>query len=564
MYLGLLPKRIDRVKRKTMKILSTMLLSLFLMGGAPDISAKDSSPNILLIMADDMGFTDIGSFGAEFDTKNLDSLAAQGMRFTDFHTSVSCSPTRSMLLTGTDNHIAGLGNMGELLTPNQKDKPGYEGHLNDSVVTLAEVLRQGGYNTYMAGKWHLGHEPDQVPYARGFDRSFTMLDGGASHWDDMTGLQIEIKNGSADYYLDDKKLDKLPGNFYSSRSYADFLINAIRQGRDGGKPFFAYFAPTSAHDPVHVPEPWLSKYRGQYDEGYEVLKAKRIASAKQLGVVNEAAVSPDMNFKTRAWDSLNADEQALEARTMEAYAGMIDAMDYHIGRIFSFLKDIGEYDNTIIIFTSDNGANPLTAAQYPGNQDSEWMASFDNSLDNIGHKGSFVGIGLGWAQASDGPLDYFKLTTGEGGIRTPLIIAGPGVLKGTINSSFSYVTDITPTLLEYAGIKHPDSYQGRPVEPMRGKSLVPMASGKSNAVYGEGEYVGAEMAGDKWIRKGDFKAVFVKSTGLGFGPGEWQVYNVSMDPGETQDLAESMPELLGELTSAWDEYASDVGVVPPN
>ena len=383
-------------------------------------------PNILLIMADDMGYTDIGSFGSEIETPNIDALAKNGIRFSNFHTSVSCSPTRSMLMSGTDNHIAGLGNMSELMTPEQKGKPGYEGHLNDRVVSLAEILYDGGYHTYMSGKWHLGDEPEYLPHARGFERSFSMLQGGASHWNDMIGLQAATQP-IAKYSMNGEEIHELPDDFYSSRSYADFLIDAIRENRGDRKPFLAYFAPTAAHDPIHVPEPWLSKYEGQYDDGYEVLKSKRITGAKQLGLVPPNAPAPELHPKTKPWNSLSKEEKALESKTMEAYAGMIENMDYHIGRVINFLKDIGEYDNTIIIFTSDNGPNPWYSEEYPGNAGSKWMKQFDNSLENIGRINSFVGIGIGWACASAGPLDYFKLTVGEGGIRTPLIIAGPGV-----------------------------------------------------------------------------------------------------------------------------------------
>jgi arylsulfatase len=316
-----------------------------------------TTPNILLIMADDLGYTDLSGFGGEIQTPHVDTLGREGVRFSNFHTSVSCSPTRSMLMTGTDNHIAGLGNMNELLTPEQRGKPGYEGHLNDRVVTLAEVLRDGGYHTYMAGKWHLGHEPEQIPHARGFERSFSMLDGGSSHWSDMTGLQATVQP-VAKYVMDDKELIELPSDFYSSRSYADFLIEAIRENLGDGKPFLAYFAPTAAHDPIHVPEPWLSKYRGQYDDGYEALKTRRITGAKRVGLIPESAPAPGRHPKTKPWDSLSSELKDWESRAMEAYAGMVENMDYHIGRVINFLKDIGEYDNTIIIFTSDNGPNP--------------------------------------------------------------------------------------------------------------------------------------------------------------------------------------------------------------
>ena len=241
----------------------------------------EDRPNILLVMADDMGWTDLGSFGSEIDTPNLDALAQQGVKITDFHVSVSCSPTRSMLMSGNDNHIAGLGNMGELLTENQKGKPGYEGYLNDRIVTIAEVLRGGGYHTYMAGKWHLGHKKGNLPFDRGFERSFSMLIGGASHWADMLG--IVPSDDPAKYSQDGQFLESLPPDHYSSRSFADFLMNAIREDRGDGKTFLAYLSFQAVHDPVQVPEPWLSKYHGKYDDGYEVLKTRRWEAAKKIG-----------------------------------------------------------------------------------------------------------------------------------------------------------------------------------------------------------------------------------------------------------------------------------------
>ena len=508
-------------------------------------------------MADDMGYTDIRSFGGEIETPNIDALAENGIRFSNFHTSVSCSPTRSMLMSGTDNHIAGLGNMNELMTPEQKGKPGYEGHLNERVLTLAEVLRDGGYHTYMSGKWHLGDEPEFFPHARGFERSFSMLQGGASHWSDMIGLQAATQP-IAKYSMNGKELSELPEDFYSSRSYADFLINAIRENRGDGKPFLAYFAPTAAHDPIHVPEPWLSKYRGKYDDGYNILKKRRIAGAKQLGLILENSPSPDLHPKTRPWKSLSSEEKAIESRTMEAYAGMIDNMDYHIGRIINFLKDIGEYENTIIIFTSDNGPNPWYSEEYPSNAGSEWMKQFDNSLENIGRVNSFAGIGLGWACASAGPLDYFKLTVGEGGIRTPLIVTGPGIKGKRKVNSFAYVTDIMPTILDLTNLEHPEKYLGRNVEPMRGKSLENVLSGSQENTYAGDAFIGGEMINGKWMRKGNYKAVLVAKQ---FGPGTWKLYDVVNDPGETRDLSEEMPDLLQELKDEWEKYAQDVGVI---
>jgi arylsulfatase len=243
---------------------------------------------------------------------------------------------------------------------------------------------------------------------------------------------------------------------------------------------------------------------------------------------------------------------------MEAYAGMVENMDYHIGRVISYLKDIGEYDNTIIIFTSDNGPNPWDSEEYPGNAGTEWMNSFDNSLENIGRPGSFVGYGIGWAGASAGPLDYFKLTVGEGGIRTPLIITGPGVKGGRQIDSFAYVTDIMPTLLELARLEHPEKYKGRKVEPMRGRSLTGVTSGSQENTYAKDVSIGGEMINGKWMRKGDYKAVLVAKP---FGPATWQLFNTIEDPGETRDLSKEKPAMLEELKRAWDRYAKDVGVV---
>jgi len=540
-----------------------MLLALLLLAGfesaqaGASVTAEQQRPNILLVMVDDMGWTDIGSFGSEIDTPNLDALAQRGVKFSDFHVSVSCSPTRSMLLSGNDNHIAGLGNMGEMLRPEQIGKPGYEGFLNNRVVSLAEALQGGGYHTYMAGKWHLGHDPENFPHARGFEKSFSMLLGGASYWHDMFGM-LAVHEEVAEYVIDDKRLSELPADFYATRAYADFLIDSIRLNRGDGKPFLAYLAFTSPHDPMHVPEPWLSKYRGRYDDGYEVLKAQRSASAKQMGLIADSAAMPERYHMIKAWESLSEEEQALEARGMEVYAGMVDNMDYHFGRVIDFLKDIDEYDNTIVMFLSDNGPNPWYSEDYPGNLGSDWYAQFDNSLKNIGHPMSHYAYGMGWGSASAGPLDLFKMTIAEGGIRSPLLIAGPGVKGGRQVDAFSYVWDLMPTILDLARVAAPEQYQGRPVESMRGKSLNGLLDGSKQAIYGEEDFVGGEMQNGKWMRQGDYKAVSVAPP---YGDGHWRLFNLADDPGETRDLAGEHPQKLKRLRLAWDEYALDVGVV---
>jgi arylsulfatase len=542
------------------RFLTAFLIAIALLSSVAlqPIQAAERRPNFLLVVADDMGWTDVGAFGSEIETPNLDALAERGIKFTGFTVSVSCSPTRSMLMSGNDNHVAGLGNMRELLTKNQVGKPGYEGHLNDRVVSLAEVLRDGGYHTYLSGKWHLGHKPGSLPFDRGFERTFSMLVGGASHWSDMYG--ILPMDDPAKYTMDGKFLKSLPGDFYSSRSYADFLMEAIRENRGDGKPFLAYLAFTAVHDPVQVPEPWLSRYRGQYDGGYEALKASRWEAAKRVGVVPESAELAARHPMIEPWEDLTDEERAVEARGMEVYAGMLEAMDYHYGRVVDFLKDIGEYENTVVIFFSDNGANPWYSDEYPGSGEKEFREKFDNSLENIGNPRSNYSYGMGFASGSGGPLDKFKMTVGEGGIRSPLLISGPNIKGGRQVGSFAYVTDIMPTILELAGLDHPAEFRGRKIEPMSGRSMRGLLDGTKEAIYGSKEFVGGEMGGGKWMRQGDFKAVMVPPP---YGTGVWQLFDVAEDPGEAKDLSKSMPDRLEVLKAAWDRYAKDVGVVLP-
>jgi len=524
------------------------------------VSAKeaDQRPNFLIVVADDLGWTDIGSFGSEVQTPNIDTLAGEGVKFSEFYVSVSCSPTRSMLMTGTDNHIAGLGTMSELLTDDLRNQPGYEGHLNDSVVTLAEVLRDGGYHTYMAGKWHLGEEPEHFPAARGFEKSLSMLYGGASYWSDMSGIIAGLQD-VAKYVKDDQELKSLPKDFYATRSYTDNLMDMIRSDRGDGKPFFAYLAYTAVHDPIHVPEPWMSLYKGEYDDGFAALKARRSEGAKRAGVFPVNAKTAELHPAAPAWDSFSNEEKAFNAKAMEVYAGMVTNMDYHIGRVTSFLKDIGEYDNTVILFFSDNGSNPLRNQDYsPGEAGVKFLSQFDNSITALGGPTSHYAYGAGWGSACSGPLDYFKMTPGEGGIRSPLIVVGPGIKGQRQVDAFAYITDIMPTLLEMAQLEHPQKFRGRDVAPMRGRSLNGLLSGDEKQVYATDEAVGAELGGGKWLRQGEYKAVSVTPP---YGTGEWQLFNIALDPGETNDLAKKQPEKLLELESAWQRYAQDVGVV---
>ncbi len=263
----------------------------------PQTAPTDKRPNILLIVADDLGYSDLGSYGGEIHTPNLDKLAQAGIRFTDFYVAPTCSVTRSMLLSGTDNHVAGLGNMRELMAPNQIGKPGYEGVLNTRVVSVASVLRDNGYHTYMAGKWHLGLKPDQIPHARGFERDFSTLVGGGSHFDDAWNVEWQIPK--MPYTEDGRPVGKLPEDFYSTKAYTDKIIQFIEQGRGDGNPFFAYLAYTAPHGPLHLPDDWLRRYKNRYDEGWDAIRQQRIARMRELGIVEKASMLPTVYFSCR-------------------------------------------------------------------------------------------------------------------------------------------------------------------------------------------------------------------------------------------------------------------------
>jgi arylsulfatase len=486
-------------------------------------SIEATQPNVLLIVADDLGYSHIGPFGGEIATPTLDRLANEGLRLSGFHVLPSCSPTRSVLLSGTDNHVAGIGTMGEMVTPEMKGNPGYEGYLNFRVAALPEVLRASGYHTYMAGKWHLGHEEDTTPHARGFDETFALLPGGGSHWSDMKPLSppqtmVYSRNG--------KKVESLPDDFYSTTYYTDVVLKFIDQNKRDGKPFFAYLSYTAPHDPLHAPKAYIDKYKGKYDGGWDVLSKQRLRSLKELGIVqNDAKPFPPL-ASVKAWNEMPAEERAAASRDMEVYAAMIDYMDEQIARVFDYLKEIGEYDNTMIIFLSDNGANGHLPTAYPGQT----------------------------------PSRLFKAFTAEGGIRAPLLVKLPGemVTAGMINHSFFHVRDIMPTILDVAGVEFTQEINGRSVVAMQGSSVADFISGNLKTPYSGADQVGYELFGMKAFFDGDWKILWMPPP---FGIGDWQLYNLREDPGELVDLSDQHPERLVKMIAQWEQYKKENGVL---
>jgi arylsulfatase len=533
----------------------TLTLTLVLSNCAAEQQTA-KRPNILLIVADDMGYSDLGPFGGEIPTPTLDQLANEGLRLSNFHVLPSCSPTRSVLLSGIDNHVAGIGTMGELLSPEMAGHPGYEGYLNFQVAALPEVLRAAGYHTYMVGKWHLGLTEETLPSARGFEETFILAPGGGSHWSDQRPLSLPQ---TMIYRRNGALVEELPDDFYSTKDYTDHVLEWMRANNGDGQPFFAFLSYTAPHDPLHAPKEYIEKHKGRYDGGWDLLREERLQALKDLGIVPDDTRPYPRLPSVKAWDELALEEQQEAARDMEVYAAMVDYLDGQIKRVFDYLKEVDEYDNTLIVFLSDNGANGHPSTAYPG-QTTEYLDSFDNSLENRGHRNSFIEPGPGWAQASMSPSRMFKAFTAEGGIRAPLIVKLPGMMAnaGGVNHSFVHVRDIMPTILDVAEVEPPREVSGRQVLPMHGGSLLDFLEGNVETPYPGASQVGYELFGMKAYFDGDWKILWMPPP---FGPGEWQLYNVKDDPAEIVDLGEQDPSRRAEMIAQWEQYKDDMGVL---
>jgi arylsulfatase len=544
-----------------------LLLSGFLLLHEDSFSqGQGKRPNIVIILADDMGYSDMGMFGSEINTPNMDALARNGVRFTNFYTHASCSPSRSMLLTGTDTHFSGLGNMDEWTAPNQMGKPGYEGNLNDRVAMLPQLLKSAGYHTYMVGKWHMGKSPDKIPAARGFERDFTLLDGAGSYWD-MTNFTALSPNSL--FTEDGKYLTALPKNYYATKTYTDKLIGYIDANRGDGKPFFAYVSHQAPHDPYHLPKDWRNRHVGQYDVGWDMIRQQRLKRQVELGIVPAGSSLAERMWYIPDYSLLAPATRALIGRKMELYAGLVENMDYHIGRLIDHLKAIGEYENTIFIIFGDNGAEGTDLGAMiggtPGTRDYLYFASkwSQNHPNAWGDPGSYVGYGAGWAQVSMTPLSQYKAWLGEGGVRNALVVSGPVVKRpaGSINNGLMSVADIMPTLLEVAGAEYPKTVNGVETPPMIGKSWMKVLRGEAETPRTEQDYLAWELFGNRAIRQGNWK---IRWEYTPLGKGGWELFNLSEDPGEKNDLSAKNPEKLTQMLALWDDYVKRCNVILPS
>jgi arylsulfatase A-like enzyme len=517
------------------------------------IAAQPDRPNIVVLVADDWGFTDVGAFGGEIATPNIDELARRGMRFSNFHVAASCSPTRSMLLTGVDNHRNGHGNLRETMPREHLGKPGYLGSLVPNVVTLGTLLRDGGYRTSVAGKWNVGSEPDNLPDRRGFDHSFVMGDTGSDNWEPEKRY---LPHNAKVNWFEDGKTPVMPAEFYSSTFFIDKTIGYLKIGAGSNKPFFAYVGFQANHVPVQAPQAFIDQYKGRYDAGWTALRATRRDRAAALGLAPKSAPMVTMPT-TENWDALNPTERQYQARLMEVYAGMASAMDHEVGRLIAHLKSTGEFDNTVFVFLSDNGPE---GSDYK--QADLWLRlHYNRDLDRLGGKGAYVVPGPSWSSASASPLSTFKFYSGEGGIRSPLIISGaPGTASNQIHAGLTHVTDILPTLLELAKVPRPGTrYQGQSIEAPIGRSLLPVLSNPALRVRTDQEPIGYELAGNKALFKGELKLVLNNAP---IGDGQWHLYDLRTDPGETNDLRQQRPQEFAAMQADYAAWATAQGVLP--
>jgi len=513
----------------------------------------DSRPNILLIVVDDLGYADLGCYGGEIKTPNIDQLAKQGIQFTHFYTAPLCAPTRSMILSGNDNHVAGMGSMFSVKGTSREGKTGYEQHLTDRIVTVAQVLKDGGYQTFMAGKWHLGAANAYIPYARGFEKSFALINGAANHFN---GNPI-LPNQPQAYRLDSQVV-VYPEGRYSTDVYTDKMMGFIKDAQRD-KPFFAYLTYTAPHWPLQVPADDIDRCKGYYDLGYDSLRVIRFNRQKALGILPASSILGPRDPEIKPWKNLSAEEKKTESRKMEVYAAMVENLDDHIGKFIHFLKDAKLLDNTLIIFMSDNGAAGEDFYNLPEGFGPYLRAHFDNSYENIGKAGSFVSYGPQWAQAGAAPFKLYKSFSTEGGIVTPLIVAGKMVKsKKGYQNTFINVMDLAPGFIELAQLSYPKFYHQKELVPMLGESFVPFIKGERNSIHDDKYVFGLEHDGQCLLIKGDWKITNISEP---FDEHAFALYNLKDDMGETRDLSKSNPEKYNEMLAEWENFKKKTGVV---
>ncbi len=535
-----------------MKKITLVLFAL--VAGVANLHAAAARPNIIVILSDDMGYSDLGCFGSEIATPNLDALAAGGLRFTQFYNTARCCPTRASLLTGLYPHQAGVGYMTDRAAYSAVAmiNEWYAGDLRPDTATMAEAMHENGYRTYAIGKWHVTknieeNEPrDNWPLQRGFDRYYGVLPGAANYFAPVHLTRDNTR-------IDPKNDPEYPAkDFYITDAFSDHAVRFVTEHakRDAAQPFFMYLAYTAAHWPMQAKPSDIEKYRGKYDAGYSPIRQARFEKMKQLGLLRpEWALSPQFG------DWSKVPRQDWEARCMEVYAAQIDCMDQGIGRLVAALKANGQFENTLIVFLQDNGACAENTGRAPQAAKAKNKGNTNKGFPTMpGPENTWIGYGEAWANVSNTPFRLYKHYVHEGGISTPLIAHWPrGIArKGELESQPGHLIDIMATCVDLAGGKFPAERAGHAVQPMEGRSLVPAFAGKSiqrEALFWEHE-------GNRALRMGDWKLV-AKGSG-----GPWELYNLARDRTEMNDLVASEPTRVQEMVATWNRWAERTHAIP--
>lgn len=533
----------------------------------PQRPQREGAPNVVIVLADDLGFADLGCYGSEIDTPHLDALAQRGLRYTDFHSTPMCSPTRAALLTGRNPHSVGIG----FVAHADPGFPGYAMELSDDCVTSAEVLRGAGWATLMVGKWHLAKDSDcsdagprhSWPCQRGFERFYGFLDG-------FTNLHHPhrlVRDNTA------VEVDQYPAGYYFTDDITDEAISMVKgvKASDPTKPFFLYMAHGAVHAPLHAKPEDIAKYEGRYVAGWDVLRQQRFERMLELGILPPDTVLPPRNSEDGddvvAWDDLPADQQLLFAKYMAVYAAMVDNIDQQFGRLCTALEELGELDNTIFLFTSDNGASREGEAEGTTAYYSHLLGTVDTDADlarlgEIGGPTTTPHYPRGWAMVSGTPFRLYKINTHAGGHSVPMLMAGPGIEQhaGGLRRQWTHVTDVLPTLLDLLGLELPEQRQGTPVAALAGTSFAdtlrdPQAPSRHREQH-------HEMQGHRGFYRDGWEVVTRHRPLTPIGDAEWELYDLRADRTETRDLASQHPERVAELAAAWDAAARANQVYP--
>jgi len=499
-------------------------------------------PNLITILVDDMGFSDLGCYGAEINTPNIDRLASNGIRFNQFYNASKCCPTRASLLTGLYQHEAGMGAMitpfGKLPThPGEGEGP-YQGYLNDECVTLAEVLKTAGYDTYMAGKWHVGENPIHWPMKRGFDRYFGLISGASSYYEVLTKqerVRMMVK--------EDSPWTPPAEGFYMTDAFTDYAIERVDEHKamQDEDPFFLHLCYNAPHWPLHAPEEDIAKYKGKYSAGWDAVRTARYEKQKELGIIDDRYQLAARTKRFPTWEEV--EDKATWERKMEVYAAMIDRVDQNVGRLLEKLESNGQLENTLILFLSDNGASPENISG----------RELNNPEVPIGAKGSYVAYREPWAMVSNTPFQWYKGNEAQGGIATPFIAHWPkGIAaKGAITQQAAHIIDIMPTFVKLADADYPTEVAGQKIKPMRGQSLLPFFS---NLESQEPRELFFEFNKNKAVIKGDWKLTNHPLSK------EWKLYNLKEDPTEQNNRMKEDTQKFLELRKLYGEWSDQVGV----